>query len=114
MATADAIDIANNVLRRKFGLSDDVRMDAAEVSGVARAILSLEVFQILTRQSVMTPRAKREFVRRVVAKFFPIRDGAISGAPKLPAPSPQERQADIESIIARELRNSYGPRNTKK
>lgn len=109
MAAYDAVTMTNTLLSRKFGLRD-VNLKTQDIEAMATLFMRLEMFQILSKNAALSPRAKRELMRRVVAKFFPVRDGPPSSPQRSPPFHREERLADIQSIINSELRHAYGPK----
>jgi hypothetical protein len=112
LATVDAAQSVNSYLASKFGLPD-VSLDVSDVRTVAQAILRLEITEILVSKSCLSEKARDELVNRIVSRHFPKRDN-IPGANSVHRqPSREERVADIESVISRELKRSFSANGNK-
>jgi len=110
-ATSDASYAVNSHLTSRFGL-DDSGIDIDEVRSIYIAILKLEVAEILTRHSRLSPRSKRVMIDRIIARAHPRRDGVPSSI-SAPKPTRNERVQDIESVITRELKRAFPPHGMK-
>ena len=80
LAAYDAASIVNEQIAEKLGMPA-AGLDQSDVEQVQERITRLEVEALLIDASSLSPRAKREFVDRLVARVAPNRDGPAAPQP---------------------------------
>lgn len=112
VATAQAVSDVNQALEVRFGM-EGVSIDASRMQTTALEIMQAEIAEGLTRSAKMSVRARRELVDRVVARLIPKRDGAPSPSAFPTRVSRDDRVADLEHLIRREMKRAYEPRGSQ-
>jgi hypothetical protein len=102
LATVDAANTVNERLEDRYDLGD-VRIDVPEVMSFAENILRVEVAEALTAGSTLTPRQRREFVERVLARLIPRRDNVATVGAAMARREPA-RVESIEAAMRREMK----------
>lgn len=107
VATAQAISDVNADLENQFGMSG-VEIDAQRIRVTALEVMQVEIAEALLGKSTASARARRELVHRIVGRLAPLRDGAPAPTPYPTRPTREDRVGDLERLVQRELKKSYG------
>lgn len=104
LAAQDAANMVNDLLVEKFNLSG-VSVATREFDAKALSVFRGEVNEILTKNSILSPKLANILARRLTAQMIPTRDN-IATTPVNPKAPERNRIEALEELIQREA-NKY-------